>query len=114
LAVEPEVYADCDEERAVRRAVKAESFDTLVAMLSRPAAVKYFGRTFELHLVALSWVINPSRFGGRSLSDIASEYGVSKQLMSRYASKASRLYGIRNGGQRAHGSRWKKKLPVNP
>lgn len=50
-------------------------------------------------LIALGWVTNPWFFDGKSISAIAAELGLPKQLMSRCAAAASRKFGIENRSQ---------------
>ena len=61
-------------------------------------------------LLALSWVFNPGKFEGKSLSEVAKERGVTVQCLSKYTSEVSRIYGERNASQKAHGKRWEKQL----
>ena len=74
--------------------------------LDGPEARVYFGRSFSLELLALSWVFNPGKFEGKSLSEVAKERGVTVQCLSKYTSEVSRIYGERNASQKAHGKRW--------
>ncbi len=78
--------------------------------LDGPEARVYFGRSFSLKLLALSWVFNPGKFEGKSLSEVAKERGVTVQCLSKYTSEVSRIYGERNASQKAHGKRWEKQL----
>lgn len=53
-------------------------------------------------VIALAWVLNPSRFDGESVTKIASRLGLSKATLSCETAAASKRFGIRNRGQ-AHG-----------
>ncbi len=88
----------------------ADQMANLLMWLARPKALRYFGRTFGLKLLALSWVINPAAHSGKSLSRLAREHHVSPQLLSRYAAQASRVFQVRNRSQRTHGTRWRQRL----
>jgi hypothetical protein len=81
----------------------------LLQWLATPTAEKYFGHAHKLRVTALAWAMNPSAFGGASLSQLAVSLGVGKAALSKYAAQAARVFGIRNRAQIAHGSRWKKR-----
>ena len=87
-----------------------ERLSNLLAWLSQPRAVRYFGRAFKFRLLVLAWTMNSAAFDGKSLSALATEQGITPQCLSRYAAEAARIFGFRNRSQVAHGSRWKKRL----
>jgi hypothetical protein len=104
------VDAHLDGESEVEPASSAEAVGAvrnLLAWLSTPKARRYFGRQFHHRLIALAWVSCPDSFT-LSLSKLAQSNGISKQALSRHAAEASRIFGIRNGAQQAHGTRFKK------
>ncbi len=92
--------ADAPDERAAQ-------LNRLLEWFTTPAALRYFGPTFERRIVALMWTVNPAVFKGKSLSMLARDMGITKQALSRYAAMASRVFGIRNRAQFAHGGRWR-------
>ena len=81
----------------------------LLQWLATPTAEKYFGHAHKLRVTALGWAMNPAAFNGQSLAQLAASLGVGKAALSKYAAQASRVFGIRNRAQIAHGSRWKKR-----
>jgi len=86
-----------------------ETLEAVLRILATPAAIQYFGQTHARKVIALGWVGCPQRYEGKSLAELARETGVTPQAMSRYSALASRLFGLRNRSQRAHGGRWKRR-----
>ena len=77
----------------------------LQAWLGSPAAVEYFGSAFNHRMLALIWATAPESYGGKSLSALARERGITPAALSKYAAEASRIFGLKNRSQRAHDSR---------
>ncbi len=86
---------------------RAEQLNRLLEWFTTPAALQYFGPTFERRIVALMWTVNPAVFEGKSLSMMARDMGVTKQALSHYSAEAARIFKIRNRSQIAHGGRWR-------
>lgn len=97
-----------DEQPGVSEATEADALRNTLEWFGSPAATRYFGRAFSRRLVALAWTLRPECFDGKSLSALAKSRKISKQALSKYSAQASRIFGIRNGSQRAHGRRWKR------
>ena len=49
-------------------------------------------------LIGFAHKLNPGRFRGVSLRELAGRLGVSVQAISRHASDTTRTFGVRNGG----------------
>ena len=72
-------------------------------------AGKDAARVIARRAVALAWVTNPLFFEGKSLSQLAAELGLPKQVLSRCSAAASRKFGIQNRGQAHAGNRGLKR-----
>jgi hypothetical protein len=59
----------------------------IIARLTEPAALRYFGKTFALRVEVLAALET-----GRSFADIAREYRVSRQAVAKLAAAARRAY----------------------
>jgi len=89
--------------------VRQRSLARLMMLFAAPKARRYFGRAFTLRLLALSWAMNPAAHSGKSLSQLARDHKATPQQLSRYAADASRIFGVRNRSQKAHGTRWRSR-----
>jgi hypothetical protein len=69
-------------------------------------AAEFVGR----RAIAFAWVMNPELFEGKSITAVASALGLSKQILSKASSEASRKFGIENRGQ-AHA--WNRGLKAS-
>jgi hypothetical protein len=87
-----------------------ERIAALLEWLGSERATKYFGVAHQRKIIALAWTVNASAFDGQSLSQLAAGMGISKQALGRYSALARRVFGLRgNGGQRAHGGRFRER-----
>ena len=70
-------------------AVSQGDASNLIDRLCNEKAIRYFGRSWALRAEVLAQLKSHSR----SLSDIAREYHVSKQAVSKIAKRARGIYG---------------------
>jgi hypothetical protein len=90
-ATDGDLHAEVDLSLAIRHILRW----VLTANLKSKNAPQIITR----RIIALGWVTNPWLFDGKSISELAAELGMSKQLMSRCSAAASRKFGIENRGQ---------------
>lgn len=102
-------FDDPPDLEAERAADEQEKMRTLCDWLSGERATEFFGQAFSRRLVALGWTADPSKFEGMSQSDVAAANGMTKQQLSIYAAEATRIFELKNRGQRAHAARRQKK-----
>lgn len=57
--------------------------------------------------VALTWIIAPDQFDGKSLASLARKLGIPKNTMVQSSGEASRRFGVRSRGQQ-HAALWRK------
>jgi hypothetical protein len=95
------------------QAIAGRDYDALVTALNHLVGFLVRGATNERgdtkagrRVLALAWVINPSLFGGISLTALAKKVGLSTKNLSVFAAEVSRTFGIRNRGQ-AHAWNYK-------
>jgi hypothetical protein len=92
-----EVFADLDGERTPDGDRAAEAMRQLMAWVVG-------GRTTQAHIAAralvMTWTTRPESLGGKSLSQLARDVGISSDVMHRTSADFSRTFGVRNPGQR--------------
>ena len=79
----------------------------LEAWLCSPRGRDFFGVAITRKLAALNWLVR----GEKPLAELAAELGCSKSAVAKHAAEASRIFGLRNRAQIAHGGRLKKRGP---
>lgn len=76
----------------------------LEAWLCSARGRQFFGVAITRKLAALNWLVS----GEKPLAELAAELGCSKSAVAKHAADASRVFGLRNRAQIAHGGRLKK------